>query len=171
MGKRIRGLVLLLVLLGGGILLGSALTQWRDPVGPGIPLPPLPLLEGRVRVEVLNAGGLAGVARDATEALRDRGFDVVYYGNAGTFTQDSSVVMDRVGRLEAARVAADLLGIRAVVVQPDPNLYVDLTVRLGPEWSLPRPAPRRAQDARPWWDPRRYFPGARAPRPSEPGNR
>ena len=157
MGKRLRSLALLLVLLGAGILLGSALAQWWGPAAPTLTLPGFPRAEGRVRIEVLNGGGLPGVAREATGALRDRGFDVVYFGNAGTFAQDSSVVMDRVGRLDAARAAADVLGIREVRSLPDSNLYVDVTVRLGPEWTLPASAGGGAGPARPWWDPRRLF--------------
>ncbi len=157
MGKRLRGLVLLMVLVGGGVLVGSSMSQWWGPVVPTLPLPPLPRVEGRVRVEVLNAGGLSGVAREATGALRDRGFDVVYFGNAGTFSEDSSVVLDRAGPLDAARIVADVLGIRDVRTQPDSNLYVDVTVRLGPEWALPAPALPKEEPGRPWWDLRRFF--------------
>jgi len=124
-----------------------------------------------VRVEVLNGGGLPGVAREATAALRDRGFDVVYFGNAGTFTQDSSVVMDRVGRLDAARTAADALGIREVRSLPDSNLYVDVTVRLGPEWTLPRPAGVVGELEGPWWDVRRLFRGRKDPGNPQEKNR
>ena len=45
---------------------------------PNLPHPDL----GRVRVEVLNAGGVPGMASRATDHLRESGFDVVYYGNA-----------------------------------------------------------------------------------------
>ncbi|HEX8241906.1 MAG TPA: LytR C-terminal domain-containing protein, partial [Longimicrobium sp.] len=37
---------------------------------------------GRVRVQVLNATPTHGLARRATDVLRDRGFDVVETGNA-----------------------------------------------------------------------------------------
>jgi hypothetical protein len=78
--------------------------------------------------------------------------------------------LDRVGRLDAARVAADVLGIRHVLAEPDPNLYVDLTVRLGPEWTLPEPTPEGDAKARPWWDPRRFFRSVRPPATTESGN-
>ncbi|MGW8266367.1 MAG: LytR C-terminal domain-containing protein [Longimicrobiales bacterium] len=155
MGERLRALALLVVLLGAGILLGSSLAQWWNI------LPPLPggassgQIQDRVRVEVLNAGGTPGVARDATAALRDRGLDVVYYGNAENFTEEPSVVLDRVGRSDVARTVADALGIRAVVLEPDSNLFVDVTVRLGPEWALEEePIGTRAPS---WWDLRRYL--------------
>ena len=42
-------------------------------------LAPLPIFQGRIRVEVLNGGGLSGVARDATAALRDLEDDELLY--------------------------------------------------------------------------------------------
>ena len=122
-----------------------------------------------MRVEVLNGGGLSGVARDATEALRDGGFDVVYYGNAETFTQEPSVVTDRVGRLDAARAVADVLGIREVRTEPDSNLFVDVTVRLGPEWTVAEVV-EEEQPQRPWWDLRRFIPGKDGGEPQNSGD-
>ncbi|MFO8175441.1 MAG: LytR C-terminal domain-containing protein [Longimicrobiales bacterium] len=157
MGQRLRGLILITVLLGVGILLGSALSQWRplSVPGPGYVAPRFS--EGRLRVEVLNGGGEAGAARGVTGLLRDLGLDVVYYGNAETFSRDSSVVLDRVGLLEASRKVADALGIREVRSEPDSNLYVDLTVRLGPEWKHPSESVEEDSSPSPWWDFRRFF--------------
>ena len=53
-----------------------------------------PVVDGRVTVEVLNAGGVSGMARAATVALRSAGFDVVSFGNASSFDQVESVVVD-----------------------------------------------------------------------------
>jgi hypothetical protein len=89
----------------------------------------------RVRVEVLNAGGRAGMARLATGTLRENGFDVVFYGNAVSAGRDSSAVLDRVGRPEDARAVAARLGIRQVRTEIDPERYVDVSVILGRDWS------------------------------------
>lgn len=92
----------------------------------------------RVRVEVLNASGRPGLARQATDVLRDRGFDVVHFGNApGGYAPDSSLVLDRVGKMEAARRVADAAGIHRVQARPDANLYLDVTVVLGRDWRAP----------------------------------
>ena len=89
----------------------------------------------RVRVEVLNAAGVPGLARAATQVLRQRRWDVVYFGNAGIGVRDSSVVVDRVGRREVAEQVAEALGIDQVESTPDSTLYVDVTVILGGDWS------------------------------------
>jgi hypothetical protein len=156
-GQRLRGLILIVVLASAGVLLGSSLSQWWTWTGGPAPPSALPGAPGRVKVQVLNAGGLAGAAREATRALRDRGFDVVYYGNAELFSHDSSAVLDRSGRLDRARSVAEVLGIRTVRSEPDSSLFLDVTVRLGPEWVRPGTAEEKLGDPSPWWDLRRLL--------------
>lgn len=99
------------------------------------PFDGIPTVGGaRTRVEVLNAAGRAGLARMATRRLRESGFDVVYFGNAGEFGRDSSVVIDRVGDVEAAVMVAAALGIQTVRSEPDSSLLLEVTVRLGKDW-------------------------------------
>lgn len=159
--ERLRGVAVLLVVLAAGVFIGSAVSQWkplpeaqrRDVVGRNPVMPPL----GRVRVEVLNAGGTESMARLATDLLRDSGFDVVFFGNADHFGDDSTVVFDRTGDLNAARAVADVLGARSVRAEPDSNLYLDVTVLLGREWTPQRPEASDGEDSGPWWDLRRFF--------------
>ncbi|MCA1789451.1 MAG: hypothetical protein LC667_06225, partial [Thioalkalivibrio sp.] len=66
------------------------------------------------------------------------GLDVVYFGNAASFDRVESEVVDRVGRPEFAQVVAEVLGIRNVRSEPDPDRYVDVSVVLGSEWSATR---------------------------------
>jgi hypothetical protein len=65
--------------------------------------------------------------------------------------------MDRVGDLEPARLVAEALGIQDVRTEVDSTLYVDVTVRLGPEWSGPPAEMEEAEEKPPWWNPRRWF--------------
>jgi LytR cell envelope-related transcriptional attenuator len=169
-GGRIRGLILVVVLLAAGVFAGSAISQWK----------PLPQQErpaglnrqqvlsqmardlgveelGRVRVEVLNAGGRVGMAREATGFLRDVGFDVVDFGNAGSFGADSTVVINRSGRPEAAAAVARALGGAVVRDEPDPNLYIDVTVMLGGAWEPEFPDAPTEEPLAPWWDLRQLF--------------
>jgi len=90
----------------------------------------------RVRVEVLNATVVHGLARHATLLLRDHGFDVVSIGSSSE-RLDSVSVIDRSGHPDwAARVAAALGGAR-VDERPDTSRYVDVTVLLGTRWHPP----------------------------------
>jgi hypothetical protein len=161
MGDRIRGLIFLGVVLAAGIFIGSAVSQWNPlPPQEGVAPPPRNSTAaglGRVRVEVLNAGGKEGMARLATDLLRDRGFDVVYFGNAQDFGRDSTMVLDRTSRPLAAAAVGRALGTDWVESQPDENLYLDVTVLLGSEWS-PEPTPDMTEaKAAPWWDVRRFL--------------
>lgn len=162
MGGRVRTLILAVALVAVGVFAGSAMSQWWEVPGSesaaeavrAVVLRP----RERVRVEVLNAGGRPNMARAATQALRDNGFDVVYFGNAGSFDKDSSVVLDRVGRLDLARSVADALAIRSVRSEPDPNLFLDVSVVLGEGWDLPAPARAVVPSAsHAWWDLRRFL--------------
>lgn len=85
------------------------------------------------RVEVLNGAGRSGMARAATDRLRAAGYDVVFFGNARTFT-DTSYVLDRVGRTDAARAVAQALGISRVHTAIDSTLFLEATVILGQDW-------------------------------------
>lgn len=117
------------------LFLGSAAEQWipgtRATLETEVYAPP----SHRVRVDVQNASGVTGAARAATERLREIGYDVVSFGNAESFGLDRSVVIDRTGDLETAAAVAQVLGLGRVHTEPDPNLFVDVTVRLGADWS------------------------------------
>lgn len=135
--------LLVVVLLGAGVLLGSFWLEWRH-----TRLGPLPrraemvgtarsldaTLEEPVRVEVLNGAGDRGAAQRVSEWLRALGFDVVFYGNASRFDHVTTTVLDRSGRDGAAREVADSLGVQTVVRDPEPELYLDATVILGTDW-------------------------------------
>jgi hypothetical protein len=90
----------------------------------------------RVRVEVLNATEVRGLARRATQLLRDHGFDVLAVGTAGG-QMDSTLVLDRSGHPEWARRVADALGGARVESRPDSSRYLDVTVLLGRSWRAP----------------------------------
>lgn len=90
----------------------------------------------RVRVEVLNATHVHGLARRATEYLRDRGFDVVASGTVHD-QRDSTLILDRTNHpVWAGRVARAFGGAR-VQLAPDTSRYVDITVLLGATWRPP----------------------------------
>jgi hypothetical protein len=90
----------------------------------------------RIKVEVLNASTVRGLARRATMHMRDRGFDVVYTGSSDE-RHDSSVVLDRSGHPEWAALAAKAIGGARVESRPDSSRYLDLTVLVGATWRAP----------------------------------
>ena len=161
MGERLRGLITFGVVLAAGIFIGSAVSQWKPlPQQERVAPPPHNFKAaglGRVRVEVLNAGGREGMARLATDHLRDRGFDVVYFGNAEDFGQDSTIVLDRAARPQAAAAVGQALGTDWVESQPDANLYLDVTVLLGSGWLPDVPVDEGEAEEAPWWDVRRFL--------------
>lgn len=89
----------------------------------------------RIKVEVLNATKVKGLARRATQLLRDRGFDVVAIGTA-TQQKDETTVIDRSGHPDWARLIGNALGA-TVTTRPDSSRYVDATVLIGANWRPP----------------------------------
>ena len=90
----------------------------------------------RIRVEVLNATRVRGLARRATMHLRDRGFDVVNVGTSRE-ARDSTLVLDRSGHAEWATLVAKALGGARVEQAPDSSRYLDVTVLVGTTWRPP----------------------------------
>ena len=93
----------------------------------------------RIKVEVANATRTRGLARRATRVLRDLGYDVVDIGTAPE-QRDSTLVLDRSGHPEWARLVAAALGGARVESRPDSSRYLDVTVLLGGAW-VPPPDP------------------------------
>lgn len=134
-----------LVSAGTGVRLHSRPSAADSAAAPLAPDP----AAGSVRVEVLNGGGHAGLARVATEKLRAAGYDVVYFGNSAE-PRGISIALDRGGRDEAAHRVAAALGIRRVRTEPDANRFVDVTVLLGKDWPPPPPPVKESRLARTW---------------------
>ena len=92
----------------------------------------------RIKVEILNASGQRGLARRATFALRDAGFDVVRYANEDSRERrDSTLVLARSGHEDWARLVARALGGARVESRPDTSRYLDVTVLIGRTWRPP----------------------------------
>lgn len=89
-----------------------------------------------MRVEVLNATKVHGLARRATQYLRDRGFDVVASGTSHD-QRDSTLIIDRTNHPVWAGRVARVFGGARVQFSPDTSRYVDITVLLGQSWHPP----------------------------------
>jgi hypothetical protein len=138
--RRIGRWILLALVLTGAAYGGRRWWRQRPPAVPGV-VAAVPVMrvvpEGtRIRVEVLNATDTRGLARRAMQAMRDAGFDVVYFGTSKERT-DSSVVLDRSGHPEWAVLAAKALQGARVESKPDTSRYLDLTIFVGSRWVAP----------------------------------
>jgi hypothetical protein len=92
-------------------------------------------------VEVLNSSGVSGLARRATFLLRDRGFDVVGWGNDPQGRRSETLIIDYTDKPEAADRLARVLGGATVERGKDSlDRGLDLTVKLGSRFKPPREA-------------------------------
>ena len=92
----------------------------------------------RILVEVLNSSGIGGLARRATFLLRDRGFDVVGWGNDPNGRRGQTVILDYTNKPEAAvRLARVLGGAQIERGRDSLDRGLDLTVRLGSNYKPP----------------------------------
>lgn len=129
----VAGIAILLVF---GVVLARAFRDDDAPVARTEPPDASVTSADRIKVEVLNATNVRGLARRATLYLRDRGFDVLYLGTA-TIQLDSTLVLDRSGHPARAQRVAEALGGARVESRPDSSRYLDVTVMLGRSWRAP----------------------------------
>lgn len=102
---------------------------------------PAQLVGEIIQVDVRNGCGASGVAAQTTRYLRERGFDVVESGNYVSFDQEKSMVLDRVGNLEAARKVAAALGVPEERVRQEirQDYYLDASVVIGSDYQSLHP--------------------------------
>jgi len=94
-----------------------------------------------IQVEVRNGAGVDHLAERTTQYLRDEGFDVVDVGNYSSFDQEHSMVIDRIGNMDAAHTVAEALGIPSERVRQNikPQYYLDASVIIGRDYDQLRP--------------------------------
>jgi hypothetical protein len=133
-----RWILLALVLAGAGYF---AWTRWSDSPAAFLGDTVAEVQESmvpagvRIKVEVLNATDIPGLARKATMFLRDRGFDVVEIGNSSE-KRPTTLVLDRSGNPAWAGLVGEALSAK-VEAKPDTSRYLDVTVMLGEDWHPP----------------------------------
>ena len=129
--------VLLLVVLAGAALVIRA-RGTSTPVSQTFQAPSrVRAPEGaRVRVQVLNTTKTRGLARRATQLLRDRGFDVVDIGTTSP-TIDTTIVLDLSGHPAWSEAAAKVMAPARTQARADSSRYLDVTVLIGSTWRPP----------------------------------
>ena len=132
-----RWLLLALVLAGAGVVawkyfgIRSPFENEADSQVVQVLVPP----GVRIKVEVLNATKVRGLARKASFYLRDRGFDVVAMGTARE-QRATTIVVDRSNHPEWAALVGKAFNAK-VEARPDSSRYLDVTVLLGDDWRPP----------------------------------
>ena len=90
-----------------------------------------------IQVEVRNGCGVTGLAAEMTQFLRGEGFDVVEVGDYTSFNEPKTLVIDRVGNLEAARQVAASLGLPEdrVIQEIRQDYFLDASVVIGQDYA------------------------------------
>lgn len=131
----LNSLILLLTLLAGyfshTLVSRSTAEQVKKP-DPSLAVP-----SGIVQLDIVNRCGVKSAGIRATDYLRSRGFDVVEVKNFRLPHVAKTLVIDRVGNLEAARRVALALRVEdtEVVQQLNPDYFVDVSVVLGDDYN------------------------------------
>lgn len=87
-----------------------------------------------IRVEVLNGCGVSGMASRLGMLLRGQGLDVLNVGNAKNFDYHKTLVLARTGKPELAYWVARLVGTENVLLDPEADRLVDVTIILGKDY-------------------------------------
>jgi hypothetical protein len=98
----------------------------------------IPVVNGRsLEVEVLDGAGSMRATQRMTDILRAQGFDVVEMKRNNGEVEERTIIFDRSGNLDAAKKLATGLGVPQdkVFQKIDRNLYLDITVVLGKDYS------------------------------------
>ena len=132
-----RWILLALVIAGAGFFAWKRYGTQAVASFTAVPTAPETLVPAgvRIKVEVLNATKVRGLARKATFYLRDRGFDVVAVGTSRE-QRATTLVLDRSGHPAWAALAAKAFNAK-VESRPDTSRYLDITVLVGSDWRPP----------------------------------
>lgn len=95
-----------------------------------------------IQLDVLNGCGAKGAAARFTSFLRTAGFDVVEMKNYKVSAVPSTLVVDRMGDLAAARRVASALGVseKNVIQQINSDYFVNVSVIIGGDYNSLHPS-------------------------------
>ncbi len=102
---------------------------------------PNELLGDIIQVDVRNGCGVSGLAGRMTDYLRSYGFDVVEHGDHTSFDVQQTIIIDRIGNLDAAKQVALALGLTEdrIVQEVRTDYFLDVSVIIGMDYQTVMP--------------------------------
>ncbi len=94
-----------------------------------------------IQVDVRNGCGVSGLARRMTDFLRSYGFDVVEHGDHTSFDVQETLIVDRIGNLDAAKQVALALGLTEdrIVQEVRTDYFLDVSIIIGMDYEAVMP--------------------------------
>lgn len=106
---------------------------------------PAPFIPNTGQIQILNGCGKPGAAEQFRNYLTERGFDIIEFGNAGSWNYAHTLVIARTANEPVARDLARVLETDNLIHLSDPLALVDATVIIGKDyeelskrWQRPR---------------------------------
>lgn len=93
-----------------------------------------PFIPNTGQIQILNGCGKAGAAEQFRNYLTDRGFDIIEFGNAGSWNYTHTLVVARTSNEPVARDLAKVLDTENLIHLSDPLAMVDATVIIGKDY-------------------------------------
>ena len=87
-----------------------------------------------IKISVLNGTDIAGLARKTTEILRDKGFDVMEYGNSQTKVEKTIVIDHYSSDMTYGKIVGRSLGCRNITTNIDSSKIVTVTIIIGEDY-------------------------------------
>ncbi len=87
-----------------------------------------------LRIEVLNGAGVSKLAQKVAAELRERGFDVVYFGNSKVEVSTTCIFDRKSPDLKAGKLLEKEIECSKVYFEADPDNLIDVTLLLGKDY-------------------------------------
>ena len=130
-GNKLRTLIIFLL---GILCIGYLISGGRHFIQNRVEMRQIKLNE--VRVEVLNGTDIKGFAENGAYFLRNKGLDVIRYGNSDNKVEET-VIIDRADRgLKYARLVRGVLKQGTLTYEPHSLQLLEVTVVLGTDFKL-----------------------------------
>ena len=86
------------------------------------------------QIQILNGCGKSGAAEVFRNFLTEKGFDIIEFGNAGSWNYSQTIVVARAANEPVARDLARVLGTENLIHLSDPLAMVEATVFVGKDY-------------------------------------